>query len=343
MSIETYYQILGVPPTASTDEIRTRFRYLASAYHPDKFSNSSFKEQAAEDFKKINEAYQVLSDVKKRKLYDMQFSINDARTQENSRHQGQKTSQTANGTNYQNFLADMKRSYYGDEERGAMICREYGIGKAYIPWLISLLERYPIEYGPIAEVALKTIGVEAIEALVSSLERPNLNFKVYQIVRRIIRSNGSLAAPAVPALIRLLRKQNLDPQVYEIAFQIITRIGPPAASAVPDLVRLLKNPRLSNQAYIEACHALASIGKASEPAIPFLVKLLEYTNDLSIQNSATEALIEIGENALIPLRQLVIWLWFRLLFSSYDYNLEQAKESAQRAIKEIEKRNKWLR
>src|SRR5499433_2952100 len=62
-----YYEILGVPRTASEAEIKKAFRKLAREYHPDVAKN---KKQAEEKFKEINEAYEVLGDSAKRKKYD---------------------------------------------------------------------------------------------------------------------------------------------------------------------------------------------------------------------------------------------------------------------------------
>jgi molecular chaperone DnaJ len=59
-----YYNILGVDKNASADEIKKAFRKLAHEHHPDKKSGDEAK------FKEINEAYQVLSDSKKRSQYD---------------------------------------------------------------------------------------------------------------------------------------------------------------------------------------------------------------------------------------------------------------------------------
>src|ERR1700734_2533249 len=62
-----YYATLGVKKTATPEEIRKAFRKAARKYHPD--VNPSDK-KAEEKFKEISEANDVLSDEKKRKIYD---------------------------------------------------------------------------------------------------------------------------------------------------------------------------------------------------------------------------------------------------------------------------------
>lgn len=62
-----YYKILGIGKTASDTEIKKAYRKLAMKYHPDKTKGDK---NAEETFKKVSEAYAVLSDKEKRKQYD---------------------------------------------------------------------------------------------------------------------------------------------------------------------------------------------------------------------------------------------------------------------------------
>lgn len=65
-----YYKTLGVSRTASADEIKKAFRKLARTHHPDAGGDE-------QKFKEINEAYEVLSDDKKRQLYDQYGTANE--------------------------------------------------------------------------------------------------------------------------------------------------------------------------------------------------------------------------------------------------------------------------
>lgn len=67
MAAKDFYQVLGVPDSASQDDIKKAYRRLAKQYHPDANPNNP---AAAERFKEISEAHSTLSDADKRKQYD---------------------------------------------------------------------------------------------------------------------------------------------------------------------------------------------------------------------------------------------------------------------------------
>lgn len=68
MGKETFYEVLGVPEKAPTEEIKKRYKILALKCHPDK--NLDNIEEATQKFNLIQEAYNVLSDPKERAWYD---------------------------------------------------------------------------------------------------------------------------------------------------------------------------------------------------------------------------------------------------------------------------------
>jgi curved DNA-binding protein CbpA len=80
MSSKDYYAILGVQPNASVDKIKRAYRMLAMKYHPDKNPGDVIAEAA---FREIAEAYEILSDAKKRedyhykRLYTYHYTFNE--------------------------------------------------------------------------------------------------------------------------------------------------------------------------------------------------------------------------------------------------------------------------
>ncbi|XP_025263631.1 dnaJ homolog subfamily C member 5 isoform X2 [Camponotus floridanus] len=69
---DSLYQILEIPKTATSEEIKKTYRRLALKYHPDKNPNNP---EAAEKFKEINRAHAILTDLTKRNIYDNYGSL----------------------------------------------------------------------------------------------------------------------------------------------------------------------------------------------------------------------------------------------------------------------------
>ena len=69
-NLPDYYTVLGVQKNASQDELKRKFRLLAKEWHPDRRQSNNAEEKMAQ----INTAYEVLSNLKRREMYDQHFS-----------------------------------------------------------------------------------------------------------------------------------------------------------------------------------------------------------------------------------------------------------------------------
>lgn len=92
--MKNYYKILGAKITDTKEEIKKIYRQLALKFHPDRNPNNK---EAEEQFKKIAEAYEVLSDEEKRKAHDIQLQQEEQRIQ---REQREKSRESANSFDF---------------------------------------------------------------------------------------------------------------------------------------------------------------------------------------------------------------------------------------------------
>src|SRR2546430_9477087 len=110
-----YYQILSVSRTASEKEIKSAYRRLARLYHPDVNKDP----KATDRFKQINEAYEVLSDPKKRSKYD-QLGSDWERIEREQEFARQYQSQAGRGTGAAGFgdFSDFFNTFFAGEAGG---------------------------------------------------------------------------------------------------------------------------------------------------------------------------------------------------------------------------------
>ena len=121
MDSRGYYAILGVSHNANFQEIKKSYRKLAKKYHPDKNKSPV----AEETIKKINEAFEILSDRRKRKQYDLEasniYDANDStfeEKEENLSSQMQRNSynfakpESTSNFGYDNLLLDTIKSRF---------------------------------------------------------------------------------------------------------------------------------------------------------------------------------------------------------------------------------------
>ena len=117
-----YYEVLGVPRTVSPEEIKRVYRQLARKHHPD-LQPAAERVKAAERFKEINEAYEVLSDPAKRAKYDALGPDwkggQDFTPPPGAGPTGQWTTVDASGFEDVDGASDFFASLFGGTERGA--------------------------------------------------------------------------------------------------------------------------------------------------------------------------------------------------------------------------------
>ena len=116
-----YYEILGVSRDASLEEIKKAYRKLALKFHPDRVPESE-KKAAEEKFKEISEAYAVLSDPQKRKLYDTYGHAGiDSRFTEQDIFRGADFSSIFEdlgfGSIFEDFFSDLGFDFFGTSAR----------------------------------------------------------------------------------------------------------------------------------------------------------------------------------------------------------------------------------
>src|SRR3989442_3518761 len=119
MAKQDYYEVLGIKRDAKPDEIKKAYRRLARKYHPDVNPG----DKASEDrFKLTTEAHDVLSDPKKRKVYDRFGQYSDNLADAAARGAGPTTGRTAPGFDFSGFDWSTTTTPGGASSGGTRFC-----------------------------------------------------------------------------------------------------------------------------------------------------------------------------------------------------------------------------
>lgn len=117
---ENYYQVLGVSGNATQEEIQKAYRKMARKYHPDLYADKDDKERnhAKQQFQKVQQAYDILSDPQKRQMYD-QFGDQYERAQAGGYGPGPRGPFEANRESFDpEVLQEFMRQMGGDPRAG---------------------------------------------------------------------------------------------------------------------------------------------------------------------------------------------------------------------------------
>ncbi len=144
---DSYYQVLGVSRSASPEEIRKAFKRLARKYHPD--LNPGDK-NAEERFKKVQEAYEVLSEPKKKQMYDQVGYYSETGFHPGGGGGG--ASSRGAGFDFSGF--DFSDAFSGGPETGRGRPRP-SAGGGFAEMFANMFRRSPAESGPAAGADLE--------------------------------------------------------------------------------------------------------------------------------------------------------------------------------------------
>ena len=178
-----YYETLGVPRTATQDELRTSFRKLARKYHPDVATD---KKAGEERFKEINEAYEVLSDPEKRAKYD-QLGPNwqqgqDFQAQQAPHPGGAGSARTEfhfDGTGFSDFFEAMfgRRGSFGEDQFSAGYGTQFRSDPA-APYPMDVESDFVVSLEDALKGATRQIRLQRLSPGASSPKIETLNVKI---------------------------------------------------------------------------------------------------------------------------------------------------------------------
>ena len=205
----THYEVLGVPRTASQDEVKKRYREMARQYHPDVNRNNP---SAAKIFGQITTAYKVLSDKEDRAAYDAELALQERQKAEAMRRQaaggarpagsnrpsqGNRAASAANAARAAQSNAGAESTRFVIEAQSAFGRGRFIEARTLAEQALRLNRRNALAYEVIGDVYRLQNKVDDALAMYSmSLQINPRNPAIMQRVERLSRAGGSVPGPS---------------------------------------------------------------------------------------------------------------------------------------------------
>jgi tetratricopeptide (TPR) repeat protein len=202
MQGKTHYEVLGVPESATGDEIKKRYREMARKYHPDVATD---KELAAQIFALITEAYKTLSDTDSRKSYDAELLLKKRRGQEQVRRASGFGAMPTGGPRDSSAPRTARESAHSEADR-LITQAQAAFVRNKMSEARNLAEQAR-RYNPRSAAAFEVLGDisrvqgktdEAIGFYTMVLQIDPRNGAVRQRMERMARASGPFPAPPSP-------------------------------------------------------------------------------------------------------------------------------------------------
>ncbi len=179
MATPSHYEILGIAPAASQEEIKKRYRDLARQFHPDVAPTNETDDR----FRSINEAYRVLSDVEQRTFYDAELTLAAARRAAEAARQRPKSPAEPAGRR-PSTTREQRPSSWQSSGKGS---------KRPAPNAAPEERKSPVEvYLAQARAAIRTLRYREAESLCrQALRLDRRNQSAYEILGDIHRARGN--------------------------------------------------------------------------------------------------------------------------------------------------------
>lgn len=196
----TFYEVLGVPRYASDADIKKAFKELAKKYHPDKHPGEKFYE---DHFKKINEAYQTLSNPQSRQRYDLRINYTQYTPpphQQNKQAGNQQRSNPNRQTAYTNYKKPQANRPTATQKKINKLYIYTGVGAVLFivacAWFYNFMNAYASNEYYIEGLKAEQKGntAEAMDYFYSSLEKdmdnPKSNEQMGDIFTKLAQNNS---------------------------------------------------------------------------------------------------------------------------------------------------------